>query len=136
MRGTSEGMLSLHKRRKRLLAALLVTLGLILVDYALYPFLPGPPGPGPNRGENGLWLRSDWYLGRHSRAEIVALGPRLREAQIRYAYFHVRQISGNGALRIRAAGPARQLTDGLHRTEPSVKLLAWVYVGNVRRAPG
>src|SRR5947209_12818291 len=83
-----------RKPLRRCLASGAALLALLLVvDYALYPRLAGPGGQSANRGENGLWLRYRWYFGQHSDRDIRLLGRRLRDEQIRYAYFHVRHVT-------------------------------------------
>ena len=85
-------------RRRRWIARRVgLFLILVLADYALYPVLSRPGGISGNRGENGLWLRYRWYFGQRSDADLRTLARRLREQQIRYAYFHVRHVTRNGA---------------------------------------
>ncbi len=90
----------LQKRRWGLLL-LVVFLVLVLADYAAYPYGLSSPGTTGNRGENGLWLRYTWYFGKKTTVEREALPARLREQQIRYAYFHVRFIDRDGKLHFR-----------------------------------
>lgn len=98
-------------------------------DSLLYSHLP-VPGKSGNRGRNGLWLRYRWYFGERSEAEIRALGDRLRRAQIRSAFFHIRHVAANGALRYRFPDAARRLTETLRASAPEVLPVAWVYAGN------
>lgn len=114
---------------KRRLGAVLgiLLLGLAL-DYFAYPNLAHPVGTSPNRGENGLWLRYTWYFGQHS--DTAPMAQKLQSEQIEYAYFHVRDVRPDGSLRFHKPLTAETLTHDLHRQAPSVKLLAWVYVGN------
>ena len=118
------------KRRvwRRLVAITGILLGLILLDYAVYPHLAHPVGRSFNRGENGLWLRYTWYFG--SQTDYAGLVQRLHTEQIRYAYFHVRDVRQNGALRYHNPSPAQRLIASLHRQAPTTKLIAWVYAGN------
>jgi len=126
-----------RRRKRRLLGRILfVLLALVLLDYALYPHLPAPQAASGNRGENGLWLRYPWYFGRHSDQEAVALARRLEAQEIRYAYFHVRHITRDGSLRYRYPAEARRLLAVLRREAPEVKPVAWIFAGNVHRAPG
>jgi hypothetical protein len=108
---------------------------LLAADYVLYPRLSPLGGQSINRGENGLWLRYRWYFGERSDAEVRALAQRLTERQIRYAYFHVRHVTRDGTLRYRCPEAARQLVAALHHDAPTVKVIAWVYAGNVHGAP-
>ena len=111
----------------RLLAALALAVG---ADYLLFPLLTHPSGPPLNRGENGLWLRHTWYRGRWTQPEMEALARRLRDGQIRYAYFHVRHVQADGSLRYREAASARRLLSALRRAAPGVRAIAWVYAGS------
>lgn len=104
-------------------------LGLILLDYVSYPHFAHPGGPTRNRGENGLWLRHTWYSGEET--DVPVLAKRLKTEQIRYAYFHVRDVTKSGALRHHSPDFARRVVMPLHRQAPTVKLIAWVYAGNV-----
>ncbi len=119
-----------HKRRlrRRCIAVAGVLLGLLLLDYVCYPHLAHPVGPTFNRGENGLWLRYTWYFGQET--DVPGLAERLKTEQIRYAYFHVRDVTQNGALRHHCPDVAARLVAPLHRKAPTVKLIAWVYAGN------
>jgi glycosyl hydrolase family 18 (putative chitinase) len=123
------------QRRRRWLACGAVLLALSLAaDYALYPGLSRPGGTTANRGENGLWLRYQWYFGERSDRDPHLLAARLREQQIRYAYFHVRHITGHGTLRYHKLADARRLIATLHRDAPTVKVIAWLFAGNARLA--
>jgi hypothetical protein len=115
------------------------TLGLLFLllaaDYVLYPRLSHVGGKSFNRGQNGLWLRYWWYFGQRSDAELRALARQLTERQVRYAYFHVRHITRGGMLRYHHPAAARRLVSALHRAAPAVRVIAWVYAGNLHRAP-
>ncbi len=111
-------------------------LSLLLLDYLLYPWAAGVRAPTGNRGENGLWLRYHWYFGRKTDAEIAALAERLPSQQIRYAYFHVRHVTRDGSLRHRYPEPALRLNRLLKARAPGVRRIAWVFAGNLHRAPG
>jgi hypothetical protein len=108
---------------------------LLFADYLLYPRLSPIGGGSVNRGENGLWLRYRWYFGERSDAEVRTLARQLTEQQIRYAYFHVRHVTRDGTLRYRCPEAARRLVAALHHDAPTVKVIAWVYAGNVHGAP-
>jgi hypothetical protein len=118
--------------RRRWRAALVALLLFLTADYLLYPHLARPGGHSYNHGENGLWLRYWYYFGRRSDADVHAMAQRLKEEQIRYAYFHVRDVTRDGRLRYHFPDAARRLTAMVHREAPSVKALAWIYVGNPR----
>lgn len=109
---------------------LLLLLGLLLLDYLLYPIQPRSRVRAGDRGENGIWLRYPWYFGRHTDFEVAALGRRLRRLHLRYAYFHVRHVQSDGSLRYRYPQAARRLVGELRRSAPEVVPMAWVYAGN------
>ncbi len=120
-----------HRRLLRRLAlGLAILLALFVVDYYAYPYGAAPGGRSLNRGENGLWLRYTWYFGQKSDAEWAALAERLKRGQIRDAYFHVRGITRDGALKYRYPERARALVERMHRLAPAVRAVAWVYAGN------
>ncbi len=123
------------KRRRRwrwIIGAVGLCWLLLLVDYFAYPYGARPGGPTYNIGENGLWLRYLWYFGRKRDADVQALAQRLREQQIRYAYFHVRDVTAQGTLRYHYPEAAKRLITTLHREAPEVKVIAWIYAGNRR----
>lgn len=119
-----------RKRRigRRLALVVGVLLGLVLLDYVAYPRLAHPTGRSFNRGENGLWLRYKWYFGEET--DVPTLAKRLQAEQVRYAYFHVRDVTKSGALRHHCPDVAGRLVAPLHRQAPTIKLFAWVYAGN------
>lgn len=127
-----------ERRKGRLLhravqAAILLLL-VFALDYLLYPLLSRPGGQSFNTGENGLWLRYRWYFGERSDQDMRRLAGRLRQEQIRYAYFHVRHITRAGTLRYHRLAQARRLVAVLRREAPRVKAIAWVFTGNARLA--
>lgn len=132
---TTEGAAGARPRRRGW-KAVAVLLALVLLDYLLYPVAAGVRAPSGNTGENGLWLRYHWYFGRKTDAEIAALADRLPSQQIRYAYFHVRHITRDGSLRYRYSEAASRLNRLLNQRAPGVRRIAWVFAGNVHRAPG
>jgi hypothetical protein len=115
--------------------AMLLLALLLSADYALYPYLARPGGHPFNRGENGLWLRYRWYFGQRSDPDIRAMARRLKEYQVRYAFFHVRHLTRDGTLRYHHQAAARRLVSAVHREAPSVKVIAWIFAGNGRVGP-
>jgi hypothetical protein len=112
--------------------AAVVCLLLVAVDYLAYPRLAHIGGCSLNTGENGLWLRYTWYFGKWQDTDLQKLARRLQSGQIRYGYFHVREVAPNGHLRYHYLTSARRLTAALHREAPGTKAIAWVYAGNER----
>jgi hypothetical protein len=122
-------------RRVRILLACAAAAGLLLgADYILYPIVATPTAPPRNSGRNGLWLRYTWYFGKHSKAEMEELGSELQARQVRFAYFHVREVGEDGRLQYHYQGPARRLIAVVHRQAPEVKALAWIYAANCGKA--
>jgi hypothetical protein len=115
---------------KRIGWTLLVLLGLLVADYALYPRLAGMGGASHDEGRNGLWVRYTWYFGERKLDEVPALAKRLRTHGIRYAFFHVRFIKRDGTLAYRYPDRARALNRAVAREAPGVKRIAWIYAGN------
>jgi hypothetical protein len=119
-------------RRWRLFGlGIVLALVLIAADYLIYPLLSPAVGYPVNQGENGLWLRYTWYFGEWAEADLARLAQRLRDGQIRYAYCHVRYIQADGRLHFKKPDEARRFVAGLHCAVPSLKVLAWVYAGNL-----
>jgi len=121
------------KRNKRILfVGLLLLLLAPVVDYYAFPYGRPIAARGYNRGKNGLWLRYTWYFGQHSDHDIHLLAQELKDRQIHYAYFHVRNIGNDGRLRYHYQSKAQHLLGLLHQDAPSVQRIAWIYVGNPR----
>jgi hypothetical protein len=123
-----------RRRRRGWMRGLAVLLLLLAADYLLYPHLARPGGPSLNRGQNGLWLRYRWYFGERGEADVRRLAARLRENQIRDAFFHVRHITHDGTLRYHRREAARRLVAILHSEAPQVRAVAWIFAGNARLA--
>jgi hypothetical protein len=123
------------KRRRRIrwiVGVLVVLIMLTGLDYYAYPYGRSVVAGNLNTGENGLWLRYKWYFGEWGASERRDLTRKLRERQIRYAYFHVRSIERDGSLKYRYPDKARSLLADMRRDAPEVKSIAWVYAGNER----
>jgi hypothetical protein len=109
-----------RKRRwRRWRAGSTLLLLLVIADYLAYPHLSRVGGRSFNTGEK-------------SDDALRALPQHLKQRQIRYAYFHVRYVRKDGTLKFHYPEAARRLVDNLHRDVPSVKVIAWIYVGNSR----
>lgn len=105
-----------------------VLLAAAFFDYQFYPFGMPPRGYSANKGENGLWLSSDWYDDK--AADYGAMADRLKSAQVRYAYFHVHNIDRNGKLVVSARANASAIVTAIHNLAPRTLAIAWVYAGN------
>jgi hypothetical protein len=121
---------------RRVLWLALLVAALLIADYALYPRLVGVGGLPGSSGENGLWLPYPWYFGQHTDDETARLAQQLHDRQIRYAFFHIRDIAPDGTLQYHRPESARRLVTALHRRAPEVKAIAWVYAGNRRGRGG
>ena len=123
----------LRKVPKALLIALFLVLavaGLCLFDYFTYDRSHPLQPIAANRGDNGLWLRYYWVWGKHSDAEQQAMIERLRQHQIKYAYFHVLDTKSDGTLSERKEEGSKKITALVHSQAPQTKAIAWVYVAS------
>lgn len=120
------------------MAAVLVLLGLALLagDFFLYPQLCGISGHSGNTGKNGLWLRYSWYFGKKSAQEELETGKLLRDNQIKYAYFHVLDVTKDGNLRHQKLAEGKRLVQRFHQLAPDTKVIAWVSAGDYYPAHG
>ena len=100
---------------------------LLALDFVYAPKLI-TTSSSENRGENGLWLRYLWYFGKHSETETHLIMRRMRESQIKYAYFHIRSTNNDGTLKYKFQDNARKLNATLHAQLPDTKSIAWIYV--------
>jgi spore germination protein YaaH len=114
------------------LAALAGLSGLLALDYYAFPYCAAISGRTRSTRTNGLWVRYTHYFGQKSDAEISALCERLKSAGIRDAYFHVRSLQPNGALKFRYPDQARKLIIAVHAQAPETRAIAWIYAGNAR----
>ena len=103
-------------------------LSIFIADFIYYPSTVEPKSPSFNKGKNGLWLRYKWYFGEHSDNEVEAMINRLKENQIKYAYFHVRSTKHDGSLKYRYKENAIKLNAKMHALLPETKSIAWIYV--------
>lgn len=97
-----------------------------VADYLVYPLVVKPDPVVFNRGENGLWMGSRWYLGKAGEEDQLKMVDRLIAAQVRYAYFHVRDINKSGQLRYHSEKAANKLLKFVRQRAPEVKAIAWV----------
>ncbi len=122
------------RNRSQIVRTVSVTIPLIifsvavaaLADFFFYPVLVKPATKVFNRGENGLWLGSRWYLGKSDDKDRQLMVDRLTAAQVKYAYFHVRDINKSGKLRHHNPEQAAQMLSYLKERAPQVKAVAWV----------
>lgn len=109
-----------------LLVLILIPTLALVSDYFLYPLFVSTSSSNYNTGENGLWLGSKWYHGKVTDADIAALARLLQREQIRFAYFHTRDINKEGKLRYHSEPAAKKLVSMLHELAPGVKVIAWI----------
>lgn len=114
-------------------AAVVTSICAVLATGSIYVYTHQlhPPITNYNTGENGLWLGSKWYHGKVTDKDIESVAALLKEHQIRYAYFHCRDITATGDQRFPPTDAARHLVDSLHRICPDVKVIAWVGAVNI-----
>lgn len=108
---------------------------LLVTDYLLYPLLTPIGGQSHDRSRNGIWLKDTWYRGRETEP-VANLAKRLRQDGFRDAYFHLRFITRQGHLRYQFPENAKRLTARMHALAPSIRAIAWVYIGNERGITG
>ncbi len=123
----------MRKRAKFAVAAALF-LGIGALDAALYPCFE-TRAPKLNLAQHAIWLHFDWARGK-SRESASHLAARLQKDGFKNAYFHVRYIGKSGRLRFRDAPAARRLNAQMKREAPSIRRLAWLYIGNERGITG
>lgn len=117
--------------KKALARAIILFVAIVLTgDYWLYPVYTHASEDPEHGGSNGLWIRYDWYFGKHDRYAVTALRDRMYDASMRDAFFHVRGIEPSGALKYRYPTQARELTSRLRDIAPRLRKIAWVYVGS------
>lgn len=95
-------------------------------DYFWYPTESWKPPGTYNKGTNGLWLRYWWYFGKRTPAEFAAMAELLKREQIKFAYFHVRELKKDGSLVYHYKDSARKLVDYVHEHAPGVKVIPWI----------
>jgi len=118
------------KRSRKAWLTLACFLAVVVFDYATYPFLASKPSGHFDKGTNGIWLRYPWYFGGHSDLETAVLADRLQRDGIRYAFFHVRDARPDGSLRYPKWQEASRLNRVFSGASPSIRRIAWFYVGN------
>lgn len=119
------------------MSALVIAAGVLYWIYYGYDNTTTIGGRSFNRGENGLWLRYLWYAGdREYWAKRDAMIESLNHGQVRYAFFHVRELKQNGQLWLRKPQSAKQLVELVHKNAPGAKAIAWVSLGAAYPAHG
>lgn len=122
-------------KKRRLAQWLIAPVALLaLLDYVLYPRF-APPAPQLRYQNNALWLDFAWATGK-SCEPVSQLAARLQKDGFHSAYFHVRYIGQSGRLRFRDASNARRLNDAMKIAAPTVRRIAWIYIGNARGITG
>ncbi len=104
--------------------------GLLVFEFCFYPSTTEIGGQSFNKEANGLWLRYYWYFGRYPDSAVVRMVERLKLHQIKYAYFHVRNITADGALKYHFLENARHINAKVHDKDPGCQSIAWVNVGS------
>ncbi|MBY0358853.1 MAG: hypothetical protein K2W82_12685 [Candidatus Obscuribacterales bacterium] len=124
-------------RLLKIIAGLAICLSFVFIaDFFLYPFADGAPGVSGNKGTNGLWLRYFWYFGKKSAKEEEETAELLKANQIKYAYFHVLDVTAEGKLRHTKLAEGKKLVHRFHVLAPDTKVIAWVSAGDYYPAHG
>jgi hypothetical protein len=126
----------IHLALKLLGCLIAAAVMLVLADYFIYPNVAGTNAGCANKGENGLWLRYLWYFGKKSSADEIQMAETFRKAQIKYAYFHVFDVTPDGQLRYKKLKEGRHLVEAFHKLAPGTKIIAWVSAGDYYPAHG
>jgi hypothetical protein len=79
-------------------------------------------------------MRSRMYMGKLEKGELQRMSDLFRKEQIRYAYFHCRDIQADGALRFQPSKSLSENVAALHRMNPKTKVIAWI--GAVNKQTG
>jgi hypothetical protein len=106
--------------------AVLAIVSLVIFELCVYPQSTEISGQSFNTGANGLWLRYYWYFGRYTDTAIESMVDRLKQHQIKYAYFHVRNITADGSLKYHFLDNAHKLNSIVHAKYPNCQSIAWV----------
>ena len=129
-----------HGRKKVLILAIIVptfVLATFWLIYFYYPSTVQPTGACTRRHENGLWLRYKWSAGDKeywkSSNEMIN---HLKNDQIRFAYFHLRELNTDGRLAIRKEEQLKTLTGFVHEEALDAKVIAWISLGSAYPANG
>lgn len=117
-------MKSISARVRWYLKMAILSVVLVLSGFALdaltYQLLNPPGAKSFNTGNNGIWLKHLWYFGKKSQAETNALAARLKENQIRYAFFHVRKTDSKGKMVFKYKANAQKLIFTVHAGAPQM----------------
>jgi hypothetical protein len=65
------------------------------------------------------------YFGEKTEQEERAVADSFRVNQIRYAYFHVLDMTREGTLRNKKLPEVRRLVNTFHALVPNTKIIAW-----------
>ncbi|MBW3635509.1 MAG: hypothetical protein KY445_03455 [Armatimonadetes bacterium] len=122
------------RKRSKIAVGVVLLLGMGALDAVLYPRFQ-TSAPKLNLAQNASWLHFDWARGK-SRESTFHLAARLQKDGFKDAYFHVRYIGKSGRLRFRDAPAARRLNAQMKQAAPSIRRLAWLYIGNERGITG
>ncbi len=119
------------------LAVIILIIVAACIDTQLFDQQNPVLSAGANTGANGLWLRYFWYAGKHKeQKDWDDMLARLRDNQIKYAYFHVLTTKSDGKLKIHRLAEARKIVNAVHAGSPKTQVVAWVYVGALPQADG
>jgi len=121
----------LRRRWARVFASIaLVLITFLVFDYWTYPLLSSNPTQKFAKGSDGIWIRSNWYLGEVDNKLVTDHSKWLQDNGFHYAFFHVRSAGKNGGLLHDYMDRARKLNDTVRNAAPNLVRIAWLYVGN------
>jgi hypothetical protein len=110
---------------------------LVLAATGGYLWLRGADdSAGFDRGRNGIWLDIEWVNEPHGDAEIAALCRDLADDGFRYAYVYANSVEATGEPDRDTFPYAKRFVDVAKRSQPDLRLIAWVGVVNAVRGQG
>jgi hypothetical protein len=110
---------------------------LVLAAAGGYLWLRGSDNPaGFDRGTNGIWLDIEWVNEPHGDAQVATLCRDLADKGFRYAYVYANSVEATGEPDRDTFPYAKRFVDAAKRSQPDLRLIAWVGVVNAVRGQG
>lgn len=109
-----------------LLNAAFLGVGISAIAYFLLdPVRVDRPAP-PNPGTNAIWIQHQWFAGEKDDKAAHALAQDLQRLGFRWLYAHVGPLNELGGIPPYDPDPARRFLDGVRRSAPGIRTLAWL----------